>query len=205
MYFWLEILRSPSSVYLSPSRPARKVGSAGLLCPLLACDLYFHWGWSVRQFSLRESLSGGPAKHTKLSCALTIASRGLPRSCASRYPPPFGLRQPLKLYVSPFIFRFMQASIYSSGSPISKVSPLGFWRCAGLRLSALRRFQAFFASSACAVSATSYHSCSAAPLPWPSGFSWAAHVVKAGRSLLAFGSNSAVKRTGLRPAAYFGR
>ena len=99
MYFWLEILRSPSSVYLSPSRPARKVGSAGLLCPLLACDLYFHWGWSVRQFSLRESLSGGPAKHTKLSCALTIASRGLPRSCASRYPPPFGLRQPLKLYV----------------------------------------------------------------------------------------------------------
>ena len=100
MYFWLEILRSPSSVYLSPSRPARKVGSAGLLCPLLACDLYFHWGWSVRQFSLRESLSGGPAKHTKLSCALTIASRGLPRSCASRYPPPFGLRQPLKLYVS---------------------------------------------------------------------------------------------------------
>ena len=104
MYFWLEILRSPSSVYLSPSRPARKVGSAGLLCPLLACDLYFHWGWSVRQFSLRESLSGGPAKHTKLSCALTIASRGLPRSCASRYPPPFGLRQPLKLYVSPLIF-----------------------------------------------------------------------------------------------------
>ena len=95
----MEILRSPSSVYLSPSRPARKVGSAGLLCPLLACDLYFHWGWSVRQFSLRESLSGGPAKHTKLSCALTIASRGLPRSCASRYPPPFGLRQPLKLYV----------------------------------------------------------------------------------------------------------
>ena len=205
MYFWLEILRSPSSVYLSPSRPARKVGSAGLLCPLLACDLYFHWGWSVRQFSLRESLSGGPAKHTKLSCALTIASRGLPRSCASRYPPPFGLRQPLKLYVSPFIFRFMQASIYSSGSPISKVSPLGFWRCAGLRLRSLGRFQAFLASSACAVSATSYHSCSAAPLPWPSAFSWAAPFFKAGRSLLAFGSNSAVKRTRILRAAYLGR
>ena len=205
MYFWLEILRSPSSVYLSPSRPARKVGSAGLLCPLLACDLYFHWGWSVRQFSLRESLSGGPAKHTKLSCALTIASRGLPRSCASRYPPPFGLRQPLKLYVSPFIFRFMQASIYSSGSPFSQVSPLGFWRCAGLRLSALRRFQAFFASSACAVSAISYHSCSVASLPWRSAFSWAAHVFKAGRPLLAFGPNSALKRTGFQPAAYLGR
>ena len=199
MYFWLEILRSPSSVYLSPSRPARKVGSAGLLCPLLACDLYFHWGWSVRQFSLRESLSGGPAKHTKLSCALTIASRGLPRSCASRYPPPFGLRQPLKLYVSPFIFRFMQASIYSSGSPISKVSPLGFWRCAGLRLSALRRFQAFFASSACAVSATSYHSCSVASLPWRSAFSWAASVFRVGRPLLAFGSNHSSQ-----PTAYGG-
>ena len=113
--------------------------------------------------------------------------------------------QPLIFRVSPFIFRFMQASIYSSASPISKVSPLGFWRCAGLRLSALRKFQAFLASSACAVSATSYHSCSAAPLPWPSAFSWAAPVFKFGRSLLAFGSNSAVKRTGLRPAAYFGR
>ena len=107
--------------------------------------------------------------------------------------------------VSPFIFRFMQASIYSSASPISKVSPLGFWRCAGLRLSALRKFQAFLASSACAVSATSYHSCSAAPLPWPSGFSWAAPFFKSGRPLLAFGSNSAVKRTRILRAAYLGR
>ena len=191
MYFWLEILRSPSSVYLSPSRPARKVGSAGLLCPLLACDLYFHWGWSVRQFSLRESLSGGPAKHTKLSCALTIASRGLPRSCASRYPPPFGLRQPLKLYVSPInvspITRSMRAATCSSARPCSK------------------GFLAFWASSACAASATSYHSCSAAPRPWPSGFSWAAPIFKAGRSLLAFGSNSAVKRTRILRAAYLGR
>ena len=112
---------------------------------------------------------------------------------------------PLTLAVSPLIFLFMQASIYSSAPPISKVSPLGFWRCAGLRLSALRKFQAFLASSACAVSATSYHSCSAAPLPWPSGFSWAAHVFKAGRSLLAFGSNSAVKRTRILRAAYLGR
>ncbi len=181
----MEILRSPSSVYLSPSRPARKVGSAGLLCPLLACDLYFHWGWSVRQFSLRESLSGGPAKHTKLSCALTIASRGLPRSCASRYPPPFGLRQPLKLYVSP-ITRFMRAPTCSSAPPCSK------------------GFQAFWAASACAASATSYPSCSAAPLPWPSAFSWAAHVFKAGRPLLAFGSNFALKPTRPRRAAYLG-
>ena len=96
----------------------------------------------------------------------------------------------------------MQASIYSSGSPFSQVSPLGFWRCAGLRLHPLRKFQAFLASSACAASATSYPSCSAAPLSWPSGFSWAAPFFKAGRSLLAFGSNSAVKRTRILRAAY---
>ena len=93
---------------------------------------------------------------------------------------------PLTLAVSP-ITRSMRAATYFSARPCSK------------------GFLAFLASSACQPSATSYHSCSAAPLPWPSGFSWAAHVVKAGRSLLAFGSNSAVKRTGLRPAAYFGR
>ncbi|WP_453934284.1 DUF1010 domain-containing protein [Acidovorax temperans] len=93
----------------------------------------------------------------------------------------------------------MQASIYSSAPPISKVSPLGFWRCAGLRLSALRRFQAFLASSACAVSATSYHSCSVASLPWRSAFSWAAPVFKSGRPLLAFGSNCSSQ-----PTAYGG-
>ena len=90
---------------------------------------------------------------------------------------------PLTLAVSPFIFRFMQASIDSNGSPLPEVSPLGFWRCAGLRLSALRKFQACWASGACVASAASYHSCSAAPLPWPSAFSWAAHVFKAGRPL----------------------
>ena len=107
--------------------------------------------------------------------------------------------------VRPFIFRFMQASVYPSTLPFSKVSPLGFWRRAGLRLHSLRWFQAFLASSGCVASAASYHFRSAAPLPWCSTFSWAAPVFKSGRSLLAFGSNSAVKRTGLRPAAYFGR
>ena len=111
----------------------------------------------------------------------------------------------LTLAVSPLIFLFMQAYIHSSASPLSKVSPLGFWRFAGLRLRSLGRFQAFWASGACVASAASYHSCSAAPLPWPSAFSWAAHVFKAGRPLLAFGSNSALKRTGFQPAAYLGR
>ena len=107
--------------------------------------------------------------------------------------------------VSPFIFRFMQACIDSSASPFSKVSPWEFWRLAGLRLRSLGRFQAFWASGACVASAASYHSCSAAPLPWRSAFSWAASVFKAGRPLLAFGSNSALKRTGFQPAAYLGR
>ncbi|MFC4473963.1 DUF1010 domain-containing protein [Diaphorobacter sp. JS3050] len=93
----------------------------------------------------------------------------------------------------------MQASIYSSGSPFSQVSPLRFRRCAGLRLHSPRKFQAFLASSPCSASAASYHSCSVAPLPRPSAFSWAAPVFKFGRSLLAFGSNYSSQ-----PTAYGG-
>ena len=101
--------------------------------------------------------------------------------------------------VSPFIFLFMQAYIHSSASPLSKVSPLGFWRFAGLRLRSLGRFQAFWASGACVASAASYHSCSAAPLPWRSAFSWAASVFRVWRPLLAFGSNCSSQ-----PTAYGG-
>jgi len=93
----------------------------------------------------------------------------------------------------------MQASIYSSASPFSSVYSLGFWRCAGLRLDPLRQFQAFWASSACAASASSYYFCSAVPLPWPSAFSWVASVFKAGRPILAFGSNCSSQ-----PTAYGG-
>ena len=106
---------------------------------------------------------------------------------------------PLTLAVSPVIFRFMQVAIYSRVSPFSKVSPLGFWHYTGLRLHSLRQFQAFLASGACAASAASYHSCSAAPLPWRGAFSWAAPVFKSGRSLLAFGSNISSQ-----PTAYGG-
>ena len=83
-------------------------------------------------------------------------------------------------FVSP-ITRFMRAATYFSTRPCSK------------------GFQAFLASSACAVSATSYHSCSTASLPWRSAFSWAAPVFKAGRPLLAFGSNCSSQ-----PTAYGG-
>ena len=115
------------------------------------------------------------------------------------------LRRRLPWPLVPQTPQFMQAAIHSSASPFSKVSPLGFGCCAGLRAHSLRQVVAFLASSACHSSASSYYFCSAAPLPWPSVFLWVAPVFKSRRSLLAFGSNSAVKRTGLRPAAYFGR
>ena len=111
----------------------------------------------------------------------------------------------LILFVSPFTFRVMQAAINSSALPFSKVSPWGFWRSAGLRLRSLRQVQAFLASGARLSSATCYLSCSAAPLPWPSAFAWVVPVFKSGRPFLAFGSNSALKRTGFQPAAYLGR
>ena len=98
--------------------------------------------------------------------------------------PAFGGR--LTFGVSP-ITRFMRAATRSSAPPCSK------------------GFLAFLASSACAASATSYPSCSAAPLPWLSAFSWAAPFFKAGRSLLAFGSNFALKRTRILRASYLGR
>ena len=129
----------------------------------------------------------GPCGHFPF-CAL-----GLTRRSSGR------LRRRLAWFVSPFILRFMQASIYFNVPPFSKVSPLGVLRCAGLRLHSLRQFQAFLASSACLASAASYHSCSAAPLPWHSAFSWAAPVFKAGRPLLAFGSNCSSQ-----PTAYGG-
>ena len=77
--------------------------------------------------------------------------------------PAYGGR--LTLAVSP-ITRFMRAPTCSSARPC----------CKG--------FQAFWASSACQPSATSYHACSAAPLSWPSAFSWAAPLSKSGRLTL---------------------
>ena len=136
----------------------------------------------------------GPCGHFPF-CALGLTRRSSRPAYCGR----------LILFVSPFTFRVMQAAINSSALPFSKVSPWGFWRCAGLRLSALRKFQPFLASSACVASAASYHSCSAAPLPWPSAFAWVVPVFKSGRPFLAFGSNSALKRTGFQPAAYLGR
>jgi len=146
---------------------------------------------------------GGPAVFRGLRTSPRLGAPFWPSGLTLRSSrPAYGGR--LTWAVSP-ITRFMRAAIYSKVLPFSKVSPLGFRPLAGLRLHALHQFAVFLAPSACQSSATSYHSCSVAPLPWRGAFSWPAPFSKLGRSLSAFGSNSAVKPTRLRRAAYLGR
>ena len=93
--------------------------------------------------------------------------------------------------VSPLQNRFMQASLYSSVSPFSKVQPFGFGPCSGLRLQVLCGFQAFLASSA---------------RPACAGSSFFGSVSRVRSALShAVGSNPAVKRTRQRRAAYLYR
>ena len=92
--------------------------------------------------------------------------------------------------------------VYSPAFIFSSGYLLGFFLCAGLRLGALRWFQAFLASSPCTACASSYHFASITPPPWRSAFSQFAPVVKLGLPVLASGSNCAVKPTRLRRAAY---
>ena len=154
---------------------------------------------SLRQFQVFFASSARQSSASSYRVGSALHSRPIPSPGLTLRSSGLAFSQPLTLAVSPFIFRFMQASIYSSGSPFSQVSPLRFRRCAGLRLHSPRKFQAFLASSPCSASAASYHSCSVAPLPRPSAFSWAAPVFKFGRSLLAFGSNYSSQ-----PTAYGG-
>ena len=107
------------------------------------------------------------------------------------------------MFVSPVETPLYLAHALFAGIYFLKRLFAGFLPCAGLRLGALRCFQAFLASSPCAASATSYHFASIAPLPWRSAFSRFAPVVKLGFPVLASGSNCAVKPTRLRRAAYF--
>ena len=114
--------------------------------------------------------------------------------------------QPLSSNVSLRKIRIIQAMQYPSAFTFSSVYPLvGVLPCAGLRLGVRRWFQAFLASRACAACATSYHFASIAPPPWRCAFSRFAPVVNSVVSVLASGSNCAVKPTRLRRAAYFRR
>jgi hypothetical protein len=109
----------------------------------------------------------------------------------------WGQRSPLVL-VSPFIFRFIQVAINSSVPPFSKFSLWGFWNCAKLRLHSLRHFQAFFASSACAASADSYHFLQRCVASVAQRFFWVAPLSKSGRPLLAYGPNCSSQPTATR-------
>ena len=99
--------------------------------------------------------------------------------------------------------RFIKPHVLFTGVYLLKRLFAGFLPCAGLRLGALRCFQAFLASSPCAASATSYHFSSSASPRWRTVFSWFAPIVNLGFPVLASGSNRAVKPTRLRRAAYF--
>ena len=111
--------------------------------------------------------------------------------------------QPLTLAVSLRKTCFIQPHALFTGIYFLKRLFAGFLPCAGLRLGALRCFQAFLASSPCAASATSYHFSSSASPRWRTVFSWFAPIVNLGFPVLASGSNCAVKPTRLRRAAYF--
>lgn len=79
--------------------------------------------------------------------------------------------------------------LYSPAFTFSSGYPLGVLLRAELRLSVLRQFQDFLASSAFVASASSYLFASTAPLPWRSAFSQLLHVVKLGAPFLASVSN----------------
>ena len=168
----------------SPAVPFSSVYPLGVL-PCAGLRL-----WALRQFQAFFASTASPPWRTAFSRFALVVNLGLPvlasgSNCAVK---PTRLRRAAYFRsLVPSYSRFMQAAINPSASHVSKA------------------FQAFLASSACAASATSYPSCSAAPLSWPSAFSWAAPFFKAGRSLLAFGSNFALKRTRILRAAYLGR
>ena len=89
---------------------------------------------------------------------------------------------------------------YSSAFTLSSVYSFGFLLRAGLRLLALRQFQAFLASSAYAACASSYLFISVAPLPLRSAFSKLASVIKLGCPVVASRANQAFKADGCAAA-----
>lgn len=94
--------------------------------------------------------------------------------------------------------------VYSPAFTFASVNPLGVLLRAKLRLFSFLQFQAFLACSAFAVSASSYHFASIAPLPWRNAFSQLVLVVKLGAPFLASVSNWSLQRTAT-PLAELGR
>ena len=99
----------------------------------------------------------------------------------------------------PLETRYIQAMFFKPAFTFSSVYPLGVLLCTGLRLWALRQFQAFLAANAYWVRANSYHFASIVPPRWRSAFPQFAPVVKLGFPVLASGSNCSSQ-----PTAYGG-
>ena len=109
----------------------------------------------------------------------------------------------LTLGVSPHKTSYTQAMLFQTVFSFSGVIQRLAGRFSGLRLQAVCGFQAFWAASPCAASASSYHFSSSASPPWRCAFSRFALVVNLGLPVLAVVANRAVKPTCLRQAAYF--
>ena len=111
--------------------------------------------------------------------------------------------QPLTLCVSLRKTRFIQSHVLFTGVYFLKRLFVGFFAVCRASPWGFAPFQAFLASSPCAASAFSYHFSSSAPPWWHTAFSRFVPVVNSEVSVLASGSNCAVKPTRLRQAAYF--
>ena len=138
------------------------------------------------QLSFLQRCSASVAQRFFMGCArLQVRAPFWPSGLTLRSSEP-AFCGPLTLAVSP-ITRFMRTATYSSALPCP------------------RGFQAFWASSAWAASATSYHFSSIASPSWRSAFSQLVPVTKSKLSVLASGSNISVKPTRLRRSAYLAR
>ena len=101
--------------------------------------------------------------------------------------------QPLTLAVSTAENSFISPMLIQTAFNFSSVVQRLVCRFSGLRLVALRWFVVFLASGPCAASASSYFFRSAVPPRWRRAFSRFAPVAKSKLSVLASGSNCAVK------------
>ncbi|MBX9721103.1 MAG: DUF1010 domain-containing protein [Candidatus Obscuribacterales bacterium] len=109
----------------------------------------------------------------------------------------------LIIFVSLRKTRIIQPHVLFTGIYLLKRLFVGFWVSRRASPFGAAPVQAFLASSPCAASASSYHFSSSASSPWHTAFSQFAPVVNSAVSVLASGSNCAVKPTCLRQAAYF--
>ena len=154
--------------------------------------------WALRQFQAFFASTASPPWRTAFSRFALVVNFGFPilasgSNCAVK---PTRLRRAAYFRsLGPFKIRHIQTMPFQAAFNLSRGWGCGFWRSAGLRLVAFRKSQAFWASSPCTISVTSYHFSSATPPRWRSGFSQSVPVGKLGFPFSAFGSNLALKPT----------